>query len=530
MQRLFIAAGVALGLLAGCDGGDDCASDDCSPDAGSDAGTDAATDGGDGTDTGTDIDGGEDTDTGTDGAYVWHTFYGSASSDYGGSVAVDSNGNVYITGASPVSWTGPGGESPLHAYTPDLYNLFVLKLDPNGEYQWHTFYGPHIVEETVVVDQNGNVYVTGSSYSSWTGASGENPLHAYTGVEHTDGYNLFVLKLDVDGQYLWHTFFGDSTSCDTNSTSIAVDSSGAIYTTGTGSCYGGSSPNGWTGPQGESPLHAVNGGNYDLFVLKLDPSGAYQWHTFYGCDFVDNGNAVKVDSTGSVYVVGTSDDIWTGPSGETPLHVTNHYNDFFILKLNAYGDYQWHAFYGSSFPDEGNSVVVDATGDVYLAGSSGEAWVGPSGENPLHEFTSPSDLVVVKLSSNGSYKWHTFYDGSSAGDKISMAIDPGANVYITGASFMTWTGPNGENPLHAFNDAFMNVYVLKLSSNGTYQWHTFYGASSLNHGNLEDVAADLDGHIYVAGCSDETWTGPNATAPLHAHSGDWDPFVLKLAQ
>src|SRR4030042_1487257 len=74
--------------------------------------------------------------------YAWHTFYGSTSYDYGRSIALDGSGNVYVTGYSDATWNGPAGQSPLHAHSGPNSNddIFVLKLDSSGDYQWHTFY------------------------------------------------------------------------------------------------------------------------------------------------------------------------------------------------------------------------------------------------------------------------------------------------------------------------------------------------------------------------------------------------------
>jgi len=72
------------------------------------------------------------------------------------------------------------------------------------------------------------------------------------------------------------------------------------------------------------------------------------------------------------------------------------------------------------------------------------------------------------------------------------------------------------------------MFLLKLNSNGVYQWHTFYGSSTgdLGYG----IAMDESGNVYVAGYSDATWNGPGGRSPLHSYSGDGDIFVLKLSR
>ena len=82
-------------------------------------------------------------------------------------------------------------------------------------------------------------------------------------------------------------------------------------------------------------------------MLKLNSSGAYQWHTFYGSRGYDGGSGIAVDGSGNVYVTGYSNATWNGPAGSSPLHAYSGDDDIFVLKLNSSGAYQWHTFYGS---------------------------------------------------------------------------------------------------------------------------------------------------------------------------------------
>ena len=143
-----------------------------------------------------------------DPTYQWHTFYGSGTgNDAAYGVAVDGSGNVYVTGQSGETWDGPSGQNPLNAYSGSGTDIFVLKLNGSGAYQWHTFYGSGTDNDAaygVAVDGSGNVYVTGQSGETWNGPNGQNPLNAYSG----SGTDIFVLKLNGSGAYQWHTFYG----------------------------------------------------------------------------------------------------------------------------------------------------------------------------------------------------------------------------------------------------------------------------------------------------------------------------------
>jgi len=137
--------------------------------------------------------------------------------------------------------------------------------------------------------------------------------------------------LVVDHSYQWHTFYGSYDYDD--SIGIALDISGNVY-------IAGHSYVGWQGRSGENPLHNHNGvvGKSNIVVLKLNSSGAYQWHTFYGSQpfYFPDFAGIALDAAGNVYVTGGSDATWQGPSGENPLHkYSGGFGDIVVLKLTS---------------------------------------------------------------------------------------------------------------------------------------------------------------------------------------------------
>jgi len=483
------------------------------------------------TDTDADADADTDADAHVDEKYQWHTFFGSADNDFGTHIALDSNGNAYITGFSKGTWEGPDGEAPLHSNSGGNADSFVLKLNSAGVYQWHTFYGSENDDwgSGIALDSSGNVYVAGDSDTNWNGPGGEPPLNTHSG----HGYNLFVLKLNSAGAYQWHTFYGSDST--TYNDQIALDSSGNCYLTG-------NSNSAWNGPGGEAPLHAYSGSeSRDLFMLKLSPDGAYQWHTFLKMGSAnDHIGDITLDLIDNIHVTGVSWATWSGPSGEAPLH--DHCDvmdggigaeDLFVLTLSPAGAYQWHTFYGSESSDFGNGIASDSSGNVYITGESYLTWSGPGSEAPLHAHSDGSDLFVLELNPAGAYHWHIFYgtsDSSTSGNGI--AVDSTGHLAITGDSDKDWSGPNGEAPLHG-NSGFRDIFVCMLSNAGVYRWHTFYGSGD-GSADVEweygwSVALDSNSNVYVTGISDDRWNGPSGQEPIHdALPGSLDLFVLKL--
>jgi hypothetical protein len=388
----------------------------------------------------------------SNGAYQWHTFYGSPGEDDSAiGITYDGSGFIYLTGyGSGTQWNGPGGQEPKN----DNGRMFILKLDTNGAYQWHTFYGSNLNDFglSVKVGSGGYVYIMGQTSNTWNGPADQLPLNPYG----TGTYNNLLLKLSSNGDYQWHTFYGSGSAISTNF-GFNIDSSGNCYLTG----ESGAS---WTGPSPDykEPLNPFSGGS-DIYLLKLDSNGVYQWHTFYGSSGYDFGHSIGFDISGNIYILGQSRVSWDGPVGQHPLNsyagTPSTTYDLVVIKLNSSGGYLWHTFYGSgySYGDGGRGFVVDNAGNIYIAGSSPASW-----GSPLHSHSGQSDVVVLKLNSEGAHQWHTFY-GSATNDYGSdLTMDGNGNIYVTGYSTASWQGDNNTGPNHAYTGSW-DLFVLKLN-------------------------------------------------------------------
>jgi hypothetical protein len=458
--------------------------------------------------------------------YRWHTFYEGGG--LGSNIAVGEDGSVFITSNSEQSWLGDGNAEPLHPFNQSPLNdsdLSVLKLDSEGAYQWHTIYGGGSRDygTSIAIAGDGSVYITGSSEQSWLGDGGAEPLHPFTPALDLNYSDLFVLKLDSEGAYQWHTFYGSDALWYDGSNDIAVGKDGSVYITG--------SSGSWLGDGDVQPFHPFTSSldaNYgDLFVLKLDSEGAYQWHTFYGGEWGDYGSGIAIVGDGSVYITGSSWHSWLGDGEGEPLHPYSMNEEITVLKLDSEGAYQWHTFYGGEWGDYGSGIAIGGDGSIYVTGFSGGPWQGESGAEPLHPYSGYFDITVLKLDGEGAYQWHTFY-GSDAqwhdrGHGITVSVYGG--IYITGYSDTSWLGDGEAEPLHPYsmND---DITVLKLDGEGAYQWHTFYGGEWGDYGSGISIAGD--GSVYITGGSGGPWQGESGAEPLHPYSGYYGLFVLKL--
>ncbi|MGA3094069.1 MAG: SBBP repeat-containing protein, partial [Dehalococcoidales bacterium] len=351
---------------------------------------------------------------------------------------------------------------------------------------WNTFLGDTGTDNVyaIAVDGSGNVYVSGYSTATW-GA----PVRAYT-----SGYDAFAAKLDSSGNLLWNTFLGDNGT--DYGQAIAVDGSGNVYVSGYSTATWG------------APVRAYTAGT-DAFAAKLDSSGALQWNTFLGASGEDYGNGIAVDGSGNVYVAGYSNATW----GTSPVRAYASETDAFAAKLDSSGALTWNTFLGTSGYDYGYAIVVDGSGNVYVAGRSSTSWGAPVRAFTVSGFNT--DAFAAKLDSSGALTWNTFLGGSGNDYVYGIAVDGSGNVYVAGSSDATWGAPVRAYTL--LNDAF----ATRLNSSGALTWNTFLGGNNTDDGYA--IAVDGSGNVYVAGRSSTTWG-----TPVRAYTAGTDALAAKL--
>jgi hypothetical protein len=439
--------------------------------------------------------------------YQWHTFHNWGTGGYVDTswqgVATDAEGNIYTVGSTDDPANFASG-SPIHSVANRSAAAFVMKFDTSGTLLWYTFYTGFqgARAHNVALDSSGNVYVAG--YGNLD--TGSDARH------EGGGQSFFVMKLDGNGQYQWHTEFGDGDEAY----GIAVDSARSyVYVTGDQHCCSGSWGDG-------TVLHAHTYGTNDIFVLALGTDGSHQWHTFWGPGN-GLGRAVALDSDGAIYAVGRQD------------------GKAVVLKLNApgssagWGSLAWINYYGTG--GEAKGIVADTSGYLYLTGETYPDWNGPSGELPQHTCTvCASSVFLLKLTTGGTYVKHAFYSYNSRQFAQSIALDGRGMLYITGPEPNSNTSANqartafDEGTALHDNGGVVGHFVAAFDTGLNYKWHTVYGApygtSSTDAG--KGITVDASRNLYVTGAAGAAWLGDDGTAPLSAYGGERDVWLQKF--
>jgi hypothetical protein len=362
-------------------------------------------------------------------ALVYATFLGGTHDDSAAGIAIDADGNAYVSGDTFLNTfpTTPGAFDT--TYNGGGYDGFVAKLSVDGATLAYSTYlggsGSDSADVEITLDSARNAYVTGRSKSPdfpvTTGAFDT----TYNGG---DGYgDVFVTKLNAAGSgVVYSTFLG--AGGDDLGTGLALDAAGNAYVTGYGNSIGFP-----TTPGAFDTTY--NGGPWDAFVTKLNADGsALVYSTFLGGRFSDSAGGIELDNHGYAYVTGAT---LSRDFPKTPGAFDTRYNghfDAFVTKVKPDGTgLVYSTFLGGSAWDSASSPAVDTSGNVYVTGITSSADF-PTTPGAFDNTMSVSfDLFVAKLNSEGSaLLYATFMGGSGQDEGLGITLDGAGHVYVTG--------------------------------------------------------------------------------------------------
>ncbi len=291
----------------------------------------------------------------TGSALVYSTYLGGNTDDDGNCIAVDSNGNAYVTGITQGGFpTSNGAYQTTYGGGRDA---FVSTLNASGSALVYSTYLGGSGDDYgrgIALDASGNAYVTGNTYGSFPTTPGAYQT-AFGGTN-----DAFITKLNVGGSALTYSTYLGGIYGD-QGLAIAVDSSGNAYVTGNTS---GSFPT-TTGA-----YQTTFGGAGDAFVTKLNAAGsAVDYSTYLGGSSIDQGSAIAVDSSGNAYVTGYTLGNFPVTAGVFQTTYGGGNSDAFATKLNAMGSaLSYSSYLGGSSVDIGGHIAVDSNDNAYVVG------------------------------------------------------------------------------------------------------------------------------------------------------------------
>jgi hypothetical protein len=358
---------------------------------------------------------------------IWATYLGGASLEYAYALAVDSLGQVHLTGV-----TGSHNFPVKKAYQSTktgLNILFITKLNAEGNgIVFSTYLGGERNDTAygIGVDRWGNTVVAGRTNSA------QFPLKAAMQSKFGGGYDGIMAKFGPEGELIYSTYVGGSGNDEIYG--LAVDEDGNAFVAGatqspdlaTGSAFS-------TKPQGR-----------DAFAGKLTPAGnAWSWFTYLGGRGSDEAHSIAFDGFGRVYVGGYTTSVDFPVTVNAFQRERAGTSDGFVAKLNENGTaIEWASYLGGTSPapaveDEYvSSIAVDGDGAVYAGGTT-VAQDFPVTRAVQEKLGGKRDAFVAKIAPEGhKLVFATYVGGTAQDDGLALAVTPLRAVYIAG---QTWS-------------------------------------------------------------------------------------------
>jgi hypothetical protein len=448
------------------------------------------------------------------------------------SMTIDASGNIYSIGG----FLGTVDFNPSYALfynltsTPYFYSYYIQKLTPNGDLIWvKTIDFPIGSLKYIKIDDNDNLILNGNFEDSVDIDPGTTTHMLYSNGE----YDIFILKLSANGNFIWAKSFGGSENDIVRD--ITTDSYGNVYSHGSykdtvdfdpgpGICIHGAN---YAPPPSPHPLD-------NAFIQKLDNDGNFVWAKTFECgegSFSD-GFKVDIDSDDNVYCSGYffGSNIDFDP-GIGVINPPSNNSGMYLVKLDSMGSHTWASFStkigigGYASPD---AMVIDRFNNVFITGYSNLNIDFDPGPDTL---LLTETTFIQKYDQNGNFLWAKSY---GYGDNpMALATDTFVIVYSTGYFSDSTDLDPGPDTLKFYTygqySTSYGTYLQKLNPTGDLLWAGILQANLGGSGG-NDIFIDNISNIFVAGSYGGTVDfdpGPGIHNQTQANESS---YILKLSQ
>ena len=453
-----------------------------------------------------------------DPVLIYSTYLGGSSDDVAHAIALDSDGNAYLTGAttssdfpivSPIQPTFHGGAQG---------DAFVTKINADGSALiYSTYLGGSLddVGQGIALDADGNVYVTG-----WTASADFPTVNPIQPTLH-NWRNAFVAKISAAGNVLvYSTYLGGG---EDYGWGIAVDSAGRAHVGGDTRSRDFPVKNPIQGTLRSQVL-------FNSFVLDISADGgSLIYSTYLGGTGGEGGSRVALDSAGNTYIAGytSSPDF---PVVNPIQPVFGGIRDAYLTKINAQGTALVYSTYiGGSDDDIGMSLVVDSAGNAYISGATKSANF-PTAKPFQSANRGGYDAFLTKINSQGNaLVCSSNLGGSSDEYGPGIASDSSGGAYVGGnTTSADFPVADAIQPIYGGNGDY---FVTKIDTDAcTVVYSTYLGGSALEGSwAFLGITADKTGNAYVAGFSQSSDFPTTLGAFQQSWSGGSDVIVAKIA-
>lgn len=440
--------------------------------------------------------------------FVWVKSIGGTYWEDEVNFTLDRQGNIFVLGdAYGFVDLDPGAG----VFTSASEAAFIIKLDSLGNFIW----AREILEptlnnvvhgKTISIDTNNNIFITGF----FMGTIDFDPGPATFNKTATGTSDLFILKLDSSGNFLWvKTIGGNGSPYDTRPYSATLDNIGSIYLTGHFEDVTDFNPDG-------SVFNLTANGNLDVFVLKLDNNGSFIWANSINANTVndDIGHGICLNNEGNIYITGIRD------------------NDVFYASFDIMGNLiSSYVFLSPSSNDIGYSIYSDSVSNIYFTGKFTNTVDFDPGPGTFNlSANGGSDVFIIKLDSLGSFQWAKHFEGSNSVDGgINITGDDAGFIYLTGYFSDTVDFDPNIGIYNLISAGSPSCFIEKISPAGNMVWAKNFSSNGNSEG--QHIFINQENDVFLSGYFFNTMDfDPGVSTFNLTSNGQGDIFIAKFSQ
>jgi len=307
-----------------------------------------------------------------------------------------------------------------------IYSTDLYKYNSSGDLQWSI---PDLAMGGVLADLDGNAYLSAG-----------------------DRYNVHIAKFNTSGDLQWNITWNSIEFLA--AARPAIDSLGNVYIAGE---------------------IDPGSGMFNLFLVKFNSTGDWQWEITWGGSDVDYFYEIGIDPLGNIYL--------SGKTFGSPYTL-------FVVKYSSTGVWQWdYIWNAANISDETFAISFDSSNNIYVMGQRGAP--------------STANVSLIKINTLGSHQWTQSWGGTDLDQPILMELDSEDNIYVAGRT-------------ESFGAGSYDIFLLKYNSTGDFEGDFIWGGNNME--NLRGIALDSSENIHLTGTT------------LSFGAGDTDIFLIKLSE
>ncbi len=410
--------------------------------------------------------------------FDWQQAYGGIDSDKASGIIALSDNNLLSFGY----YKSTDGDFSTNYGN---YDIFVRKMDYSGNEIWSSVFGGTNVDYVydAIEDSTGNIILVGTSKSDDNDITGN----------HGD-YDVLVVKLSNTGTILWQKSFG-GTSID-KATSVIETANNEYYVLAYSKSTDGDITN--------------NIGGYDVWLLKIDSTGAFVSQKNYGGSLDDKSHKFYKNSNGDIFITAYS------KSNNNDVTINHGNYDFWVFEIDNAGTIGWNHSYGGSGIDKEPVIIENLNGQGFIiAGTSS------SDDGDISQYYGSFDICLLKVNGTGSLVWQKNIGGTGADFVTGIQKTPG----LTGDISLIGYTNSDDNDFPVNYGSYDSVYFT-IDGNGNLQSKQNFGGDDTEQFTdftlIPDITDGFD--IYISGT---TKSDNNDVSGQHGNYDAWFAHIIQ---